>query len=73
MYDTIPYINVIYFLWVKLFYMENSHKKNTKERERIQQKNLNYVQLHKINKLSSYTTNFIQECTKKIRKKKKIH
>ena len=26
------------FLWVKLFYMENSHKKNTKERERIQKK-----------------------------------
>ena len=45
--------------------MQNSQKK------RIQKNNFNYVQLHKINKLSSYTTNYIQRCVKKERKKKR--
>ena len=45
--------------------MEKFLKKSTKERERKQKKKkLNYVQLHKINKSSSYTTNCIQGCMK---------
>ena len=50
--------------------MEKFSKKSTKERERKQKKKqLNYVQLHKINKSSSYTTNCIQGCMKKRKQK----
>ena len=48
---------------------QNSQKKTQKKKNQKKRNNFNYVQLHKINKL--YTTNYIQRCMRKKRKKKR--
>ena len=51
-----------------IFITWKNSQKNIKERKQ-KRKTFNYLQLHKIYKLSSYTTNYIQRCMKNKRKK----
>ena len=45
---------------------KNSQKHKRKIRKTNTRNNFNYVQQHKINQLSSFTINYIQECMKKV-------
>ena len=56
-----------FFLIGRIFITWKNHKKQNKRKigKTKTRNSFNYVQRHKINQLSSFTTNYIQECIKK--------
>ena len=53
----------IHQLIIQSYIIEKKHKKHKRKiRKTKTRNNFNYVQQHKINQLSSFTTNYIQEC-----------
>ena len=55
--------------WIGRIFITWKNSQIHKRKKTKKRNNFNYVQLHKINKLSSYTTIYIQRCLKKEEKK----